>query len=221
MDLTALPETDDVAYDGEEKYRDQLPPRPPATGNYELRISQWGLKTIFGSDPPEFDLVDGKYPTIVVTGIQLVDSKRMFFLSTKFSLKPGANRKGASRGTDLLRAHNEDRTWKSSGDLIQQLEEEIESGATFKAKLTWIAKDSDYFLEKVAEFGDNFAEYSDDEQRELAKWQVRGEKNFPKDENGSPIPLWEGPSGEEFPAKPEITTLYSSGKDNVTLVEEN
>jgi len=220
MDTSSLPDDlTDVAVADPSGYREQAGFAPPKTGNYVVRILDMKIQT----DADGNNILDRGYPVVVVNKVQLVESGREVYLPfQKFTSKPDPKRgAGETRLADLIRAHNDQLTWGSATEAIQVLEQEA-NGGTFRARLTWMAKDGGWCHDQIEALGLETGEQmdSDDAKRIFGAYKIKGEKKFPADGQGNPIPQWEGPSGTTFDATTEITTLYSSGKDKVRLVTD-
>ena len=143
MDLTRLPEgLTEVALASSDSYQEALPPAPPEPGNYMLRILAAGLqmKTKDGQQVEVLD--DEKYAQLKIDAIEIVqpeELQRKLYIFQKFPSKPLKNRKGASKLTDLIRAHDQSLTWTDNTDAFRVLDQTVERGGTFYGYIDWVA----------------------------------------------------------------------------------
>jgi len=215
MDLTSLPEgLTEVALIDADGYQDALPPAPPQPGNYRLRIIDASLQTD-GSGTTILD--DGKYAQLKVQSVEIIDpveSQRKLFIFQKFPSRPYRDRKGASKLTDLIRAHDVALTWTDNTDAFRVLNQTVEQGSTFCCYLDWVAKDSLWLRDEIDRLGGTMDRIDNDERtRIFSAWHCQGKKNFPVDDHGKAIPMWEGPSGEKIEARCEVVKLYKSSRE--------
>lgn len=212
--LVDVEDIDDVQLASAEDYQDETDPAPLAPGVWEFRVDDAGLKR----DRDGNLLKDGKYPVVQVKKLTVVAPQefagRQVYVFKDYSLKPLANgnRKGAVPAVDLLRGLNDQHTFASGQEVIELLGREFEKGSTVKIKTDWVAKDSDYIKEVLAEAG-GFDNMDQDERNALFnKAILRGQKKFPK-KNGQFVHEWEGPSGEKVTARVNLQRIFPSSKD--------
>ena len=212
FDLTALPEgLTELGVEDPDSYQEQAPPAPPKAGVYRLRITDANIPTNAEGRPL---LADDKYPQIRANAVEIVEPQeveRTVYLFQNMSYRPYRNSK-SNKIADLIRAHDRSMTWSDSTEGLRRLLEIIESGQTFCAKIDWVAKDKDFYNTERERNGGDYKSVP------WKTWVLQGEKNFPKDDRGNAIPLWEGPSGNKVEARAELVSLLSSDKD-VALVQ--
>ncbi len=208
FDLSALPEgLTELGVEDPDSYQEATAPTPPKSGFYRLLITEATIPT---NTAGEALLADDKYPQIKINKVQIVEPAsaegRELYLFQNFSYRPYRN-STSNRLADLIRAHDRSLTWSDSTDGLRRLGETIESGRTFVAKIDWVAKDRDYYNEERERNGGDYRSVP------WGTWVLQGEDKFPKDDRGTAIPLWEGPSGNKVEARAELTKLVASDKD--------
>ncbi len=208
MDLTSLPEgLEELALVDADGYQEELPPAPPKPGNYRLEIVECDLAK---DDADNLRLDQGKYPQLVLAKVRIVEPiERDLFLFQRISSRPLKNRGGASRMADLVRAHDRDATWSDGRELFSRLNELVSEGKSFWAFLDWEAKDSGWLQNEAAKLG-GFDKIPVEEWERLGAWKCVGQKNFPVDDRGRHMPVWKGPSQDQFEARATIRKFYPS-----------
>lgn len=216
VDLSALEgDFDDVSLTDADEYQDETGPAPLQPGTYRFAVVETQLKK---NQDGEL-ITDNGYPVFQVNRVRIVEpveyAGREAFPFQSYSLKPvsGGSRAGSVPAVDLLRAFDDSLTFGNGREVLQLLGEQIARGGTFVADTNWMAKDSSYIKDAIANAGGDLDNMSEDERRELFKAAIiRSQKKFPK-VNGFYIPEWEGPSGEAVPARVSLRRLYPSSKD--------
>lgn len=208
FDLTALPEAlTELGVSDPDDYQEPTSPAPPKAGFYKFRIVDANLPMTADGAPL---LADDKYPQVKVNTVAIIEPEEhatpLLYLFQNFSYRPYPDSK-SNKVADLIRAHDRSLTWSDSTDGLRRLLETIESGGTFVAKLDWIAKDRDFYLAERERNGGDYKSVP------WKTWVLQGAKHFPKDDRGEPIPLWEGPSGNNIEARAELKSLIPSDKD--------
>lgn len=218
MDLTQLPEgLTEVALTNSDGYQDALPPAPPIPGNYRLRILAASLQQKSDGNGGMVNVLEaGKYAQLKVDAIEIIqpeDSQRKLYIFQKFPSKPFSNRKGASKLTDLIRAHDQSLTWTDNTDAFRVLDQTVEAGGSFCGYVDWIAKDGRWLAQEIDRLGGMENIDEDERYRIFSAWKCEGKDNFPVDDRGESIPVWEGPSGEKIEARSFVKKLYKSNQE--------
>lgn len=198
-------------------YQDQLPPGPPARGDYRARITK--LTNRLNRDR-EAVLADGKWPVLVIEEIEIVEGlanvPRRVMVYQDIRTKPfDRYGKPASMLGDLLRAYDQNRVFKGLNGQIEGLKELVETGATFVFRGDWIAEDREHSKARIAAAGgrDNLSREEINAIYDEAR--IRGMANFPTvtdPKTGDQVHLASvtGPSGEVLQANFEMRRFYPS-----------
>lgn len=171
-------------------------------------------------------LTDNKYPTIVLEQVDIVEpvemeGKRAVSFERVYT-KPFARIQGGqptSNGlADLTRSHDATRTWSTVQQGLDVLDQMVESGETFRARLEWNAYDKDHYEQQIAALGGEASASKEDKKRIRKEATIRGMKRFQKTPDGSSyLPTVIGPSGATLQARARISTFFPSHQDNVKL----
>ena len=111
---------------------------------------------------------------------------------------PKGSGKFASGLGNLITAIDSTFEWHDIKEAAEFLNECVDKGLTFRARLAWEAYDNDYFVEN----GGRDMQAKSDEQKALRKMAtVKGMRNFPQNADGTYEQKVTGPSGSEIEAK--------------------
>lgn len=218
MDLTALPEgLTEVACLDADGYVDELPPAPPEPGNYRVRITGMEVQRNAQGDAI---LDDKKWAIIKINSFEIVEplregaSPRQCYSYQKFKTRPfAAPRNHESPVTDLIRGLDATATWTDNTDAVRVLQQLIADGKTLTAFVDWNAQDGAWLQEQMSANGGNLNGLPKEEKTQIFNaWKCDTMKKFPTDDRGRAIPIWEGPSGTKFQARPALRKVYKSNK---------
>ncbi len=214
VDMDAIDDFADVTLADASTYSDQTNPAPLAPGSYRVRVEEGGLRKTKDGEL----ILDNGYPQVQINKLTVVEPEefagKVLFPFKNYSLRPvqGGARKGAVPVVDLLRGFDDSLTFVNGKEAIQQLVEQIASGATLVVGTNWIAKDSAAIKDFIEE---NNGDLNGVDQKVKSDFFnsaiIRGQKRFPK-VNGVFVPEIAGPSGDVLEARVDITRIYPSSK---------
>mgnify|MGYP004446604979 CR=1 FL=1 len=206
---------EDIGISSAESYVDPLPPRPPKTGLYRVRALDLDLdKDVDGN----IKKTDGRYPTLLLKKLEIKEPEqeqgRVVYPFKRFSTKPiqSGPRAGMSAANDLLRAFDDTRTFSTGREALQIIGEMVDSGQTFRARLSWSAYDGDGARTEIAAKGGREAIDQTDLREIYKKYTCRGERNFPQ-VDGAAVPEWTSPAGNKCEARADIQSVVPASKD--------
>lgn len=222
-DLASVSETleDDLGVSAGTDYQDPLQPSPPKEGNYRLKVVKMSLdKNQDGS----IRLTDNKYPTIVLERVEIVEPAEMEgkvgVMFERIYTKPFERVKGAPLANglaDITRAFDITKTWSRVQDGLDILDQMVDAGETFRARLEWNAYDSDHYKAQIAALGGEDSASKEDKKRIRKECTIRGMKRFKQSSDGAYLPIVVGPSGNTLTARAKIATYFPSHQENVKL----
>lgn len=221
--LADLQVTDDlnVAMDPE-TYKDAPTNVVPQPGAYTFRVLAAKARTDRDGNQV---LADGKYPTIVLEQLEIVEPEgdaRKFNPFIDVRTKPVKRLDGFSTDlADIIRAFDQNRGFSGLMEGLSILSE-LSQDSTFRAQIGWSAYDSTYAKAELAAAGLEGVKFADmtADQREVANRIYKAARKTTKDfpvSNGKRIPVTTGLSGETLEARVTIQRYIPSGAENVKL----
>lgn len=212
---------DDLEVSNSADYQDPTPPAPPKEANYRLKVVKMGLdKNQDGS----IRLTDGKYPTVVLERVEIVEpvelDGKVGVSFERIYTKPFERVKGAPLANglaDFTRSFDSTKGWSSVQHGLNALDEFVDAGNTFRARLEWVAYDSDHYKAQIAALGGEESATKDDKKRIRKEATVRGMRRFKQAADGSYLPIITGPSGATLTARARISTFFPSHQENVKI----
>jgi len=210
---------DTLTYNPDE-YVDSGSPLMPLPGTYRFRVTS--LTRRKDRDSGQVILKDGKWPTLVLNRVEIVepiDDAGIFGVFEEIYTKPYM-RKGATgqptpaaKHIDLLRAIDKSARPADFLEAVEEVEHLLASGQTFVAQLGYKAQDSDWARQQIAMNG------GDSIEKELRNQIYNNSKLSTKDfknPNGGYRVQAMGKSGKMLEAKLTLTKFIPSDQ-NVEL----
>lgn len=173
-------------------------------GMYDFQITDWEPSRNRETKQP-----DGKAFVLtvkVVGGEQDGKIARNLRIWTATYLRNGARASGAG---DLVRALDDTAEWKTYQDAAEIITKAVDTGATFRCKVSWEAFDLDWYRDNG---GDTLEKKSPEEKALRKQATTKGMANFRQAPDGTFLPETEGPSGNMLEARLSIDRYVPSGK---------
>lgn len=194
----------DVAPPSEYPVNEPLKARLLPEGIYTLKLARWAWETDRESKQPNFRKLN--LTLEVVGGDQDGKKARNLAVWTTPWTDPRTGKKRSGLG-DLINAIDATREWHGVEGASSILNEALDKGTEFRAKLVWEAYDDDYFTEH----GGRDMTPKSPEQKLLRKAStIKGMRFFPRSDDGHYEQEIEGPSGAKLEAKLTVGSFYTS-----------
>jgi hypothetical protein len=199
----------------DDSYADPTPPAPLKEGNYRLRVVKFSLDKKKDGTP---NLTDGLWPVINLERVEVVEpaefAGRVAVSFERVYSKPFNRGGGMANGlADLTRSMDQTRSYNNPRDGIAILDELVQSGTTFRARIGWEGYDKDFYDQQVSNLGGE-SMIDNAKRKELRKAAtIKGMKSFPQHADGSHASVVTGKSGSTVTARARIASVYPSGQD--------
>lgn len=211
--IADLPVVDDLNVPvSAEEYADQAGPSPVKPGNYRMVVTKHRVRT---DKEGKLVLADGKYPTIVIEQVKIVEpteAERLVGVFTDIRTKPFSRRtvtgdKLASELQDFLRACDETTGFDGFEHMKQLLQQYFDTNTPFLGSIAWTGYDKAYVEQEFAKIGGK-ANGTKEVVNAIYATARKATKDFVVE--GALVSSILGASGETLEAQPKVSRFYPS-----------
>lgn len=238
FDIDDLDIVDDLDVSGDpETYSDPVDPPPPNEGAYQFRIRlPKNAKDILDRDRKtgEIRLREGKYPSINIAGVQLMNegfNERKVFPFQTISTKPYTRKDDKGHEVqvnnlyDLVRSHDASLSFRGTKEGIALVNQLVNDNAVFAAKFTWFAEDWKWRADQLKTLTESAAAAGVEVPKEqkakiYEQAKLEGQAKFQNPETGYYMTTWTGPSGNEIKVQFRIKSRGFYGYDFIPQLQQ-